>query len=151
MLLTSHHCSLLMLIWPFQSAELTCEKTFLLLNWVNHLTRNYSSLPSRFTSSVRCGRWLKTISGFDKPENCFLTNRRKHPLVFEMKQSLLGFYVIDEQYYDRKISSYGDALKQIGVTLATELCYTSIIQQFISLATTMTMSSKRIESDRCCC
>ncbi|KAJ4766061.1 ATP/DNA binding protein [Rhynchospora pubera] len=123
---------------------LTSEQAFLLLNWVKQLSLSYN-MGTRFGRSVRCGRWVKTISGFDKPENCFLANGSKSSLIFQITQSLPGFAVIDEQYYQGRIASYGDALKQIGVTLATDgVSYTAILQRFVSLAEAKKMSNGRV-------
>ncbi|KAJ1685581.1 hypothetical protein LUZ63_016971 [Rhynchospora breviuscula] len=130
---------------PILDAKLTCEQAFLLLDWVNNLTANYYyTMPKKFVSSLRCGRWVKTISGFDKPENCFLDEGRNSFMIFQITQSR-PVAVIDEQYYEGRIASYSKALRQIGVTLATDgLSHTAIMKGFVSLAASNQMSGGRV-------
>ncbi|KAJ3701504.1 hypothetical protein LUZ61_005209 [Rhynchospora tenuis] len=130
---------------PILDAELTCEQAFLLLNWVNNLMANYYyTMPQRFVSSLCCGRWVKTLSGFDKPENCFLDEGRNSFMIFQITQSR-PVAVIDERYYEGRIASYSKVLKRIGVTLATDgLSHTTIMKGFVSLAEAKQMSSGRV-------
>ncbi|XP_058092384.1 uncharacterized protein LOC131238803 [Magnolia sinica] len=126
---------------PVASSQLRVDQAFLLLEWIRTLQFNKVEMPAMFIERIRVGKWMKTCSGFNSPNHCFLFHDEGEYVFLQMGNVLWGFSVIDEQFYGTKIRLYADELKLIGVRFESMDVCRLIIDHVTSLA------SSRITSE----
>lgn len=98
---------------PGLSSPLEKEKVFLLLEWIQHLTVNYQTLPEVFKRSIAEGRWLRTHKGCQSPRVSFLFNSEWQSAGFQLKD--LPF--INNSFYGKTMDDFKRALQQMGVVV----------------------------------
>ncbi|KAJ4849815.1 hypothetical protein Tsubulata_024017, partial [Turnera subulata] len=98
------------------SSKLTCDQAFLLLDWIRKARARDPSLPEKFVTSVRCGKWLKAYSGFTSPSQSILPDAMGK-IIFDMMRCFLeDIKMIDQEFYRNKIGLYRNELAVLGVT-----------------------------------
>ncbi|XP_024310272.1 uncharacterized protein LOC104584869 [Brachypodium distachyon] len=93
---------------------LTKENAILLLQWIRSLRSRGVQLPQNFLSSIRTGKWLKTSIGYNSPSRSFLSNTQSESLR-QIISRLADVPIIDQEFYENKLSAYKEELRAIGV------------------------------------
>ncbi|KAJ4849705.1 hypothetical protein Tsubulata_018983, partial [Turnera subulata] len=102
------------------SSKLTCDQAFLLLDWIRTARARDPCLPKKFVTSVRCGKWLKTYSGFSSPNLSILPDVVGKTIYDMMKNFMLDMKIVDQEFYLNKIGLYGEVMEFLGVTFGLE-------------------------------
>ncbi|KAH7847938.1 hypothetical protein Vadar_031865 [Vaccinium darrowii] len=114
------------------SNQLTSHQALLLLEWIQNLrAKKYSpskyEIPKRFIDSVRCGKWMKTYSGFSSPSCCYLYEGTESSTLIEIGKEFKVLSAIDEGYYNHQIKSFKEVLVFVGVQMGSENIYQLIV------------------------
>ncbi|KAJ8453361.1 hypothetical protein Cgig2_008245 [Carnegiea gigantea] len=116
------------------SSQMTSEQAFLLLDWVRfHRTRG-SKIPERFIESIRIGKWMKAKAGVDCPSCCTIPDEIGKSILELVKDVVLSFSIVDEDFYGDLIHSYRDELKFLGVRCGINDVQDIVKDLFIRLA-----------------
>ncbi|CAH2035137.1 unnamed protein product [Thlaspi arvense] len=110
---------------PSKLNYLTADGMLLVLACMRRLS------PQKLIASLRNSQCFKTTSGYKSPADCFIPDPEWSCLltVFD------GFPLIDEGFYGRKIFSYKEELKQIGVVVQLEEAVKGFVRTFKQKAT----------------
>ncbi|XP_058103015.1 uncharacterized protein LOC131246676 isoform X3 [Magnolia sinica] len=100
--------------FPTVSSPLTKENTFLLLGWIQNLKYKGVQMPESFLQCIKEGSWLKTSIGYKPPSETFLSSSDWGNLL-QMGSVLVDIPLIDQGFYDNRISVYKEELRTIGV------------------------------------
>lgn len=93
---------------------LSMENVILLLQWIKDLRSIGVQLPHNIRSYIRNGSWLKTSIGYSSPSRSFLLPAHSGNLG-QIISVFSDVAIIDQEFYENKISAYKDELHGIGV------------------------------------
>ena len=116
------------------SSKLTSEQGFLLLDWIRFLRTKGSDIPAKFIESIRDGRWMKTYSGFNSPNQCILPDEAGKTIFGMMRTVVESFSILDQDFYMNRITLYADELKFLGVRFGSDGVQKLLVDRFESLA-----------------
>ncbi|KAJ4963570.1 hypothetical protein NE237_023509 [Protea cynaroides] len=105
-------------VFPTVSAPLTKDNTFLLLDWIRTMKRRGIKMEGNFLRCIKEGSWLRISmgcsSGYRPPSQSFLLTSEWGNLL-QNGSVLVDIPLIDQRFYDNKISAYMEELKTLGV------------------------------------
>ncbi|ERN06243.1 uncharacterized protein LOC18434435 [Amborella trichopoda] len=130
---------------PTSSSPLMKENALLLLEWIRNLQRKGISIPERFLTGIREGSWLKTSLSFKAPKESFLSSSEWGNLL-QMGNVLVDIPLIDENFYDYRISSYKGELSAIGVMVEYGEACRFIANRLMSLSDSSTLTRSHVFS-----
>uniref|UniRef100_A0A0E0MMB3 Uncharacterized protein n=1 Tax=Oryza punctata TaxID=4537 RepID=A0A0E0MMB3_ORYPU len=93
---------------------LIMENVILLLQWIRDLRSIGVQLPHNIRNYIRNGSWLKTSIGYSPPSRSFLLPAHSGNLG-QIISVFSDVAIIDQEFYENKISAYKDELRGIGV------------------------------------
>ncbi|XP_058103014.1 uncharacterized protein LOC131246676 isoform X2 [Magnolia sinica] len=131
--------------FPTVSSSLTKEKMFLLLEWIQNLRSKGVQIPGRFLRCIKKGSWLKTSVGYKPPSETFLSSSDWGSLL-QMGSMMVDIPLIDQEFYDYRISYYKEELKTIGVMFEYGEACQFIVDQLMKLANSMRLTSANVLS-----
>ncbi|KAE9449555.1 hypothetical protein C3L33_18541, partial [Rhododendron williamsianum] len=123
------------------SFRLASDQALLLLEWIQNLrAKKYSpnkyEIPKRFIDSVRCGKWMKSYSGFRSPNCCYLYDGTESSTLIEIGKEFKVLSAIDGEYYNDRIKSFREELMFVGVQIGSENIYQLIVNHLKPLLST---------------
>ncbi|XP_059304280.1 uncharacterized protein LOC132056206 [Lycium ferocissimum] len=131
------------------SSPLTKENALLLLEWIRNMKRNKVSLPTRFSSCIREGSWLKiSLSGspgYRPPSKSFFHNS-SWGHVLQNGSVLVDIPLVDQEYYGSELKQYKKELSTAGVMFKFKKACKYIGEHFMSLATNSTLTKGHVVS-----
>ncbi|XP_042520174.1 uncharacterized protein LOC122093769 [Macadamia integrifolia] len=105
-------------VFPTVSAPLTKENTFLLLDWIRTMKRKGMKMEGKFLRCIKEGSWLRIFlgcsPGYRPPSQSFLLTPEWGNLL-QNGYVLVDIPLIDQRFYDDRISAYMEELKTLGV------------------------------------
>ncbi|XP_077227223.1 uncharacterized protein LOC143860448 isoform X2 [Tasmannia lanceolata] len=125
------------------SSPLTKENTFLLLEWIRNLRHLGIPMHESFLQCIRNGSWLKTCVGYKSPSESFLSSSDWGSLL-QMGSVLVDIPLIDQGFYDNRMSSYKEELKEIGVMFEFGEACKFIGNHLMSLAASHSLSRANV-------
>ncbi|KAL8143907.1 hypothetical protein V2J09_016939 [Rumex salicifolius] len=132
---------------PCVSAPLTKENVFLLLEWIRKLRFRGIALPANFLRSITEGNWLKVsmsgCPGYRSPCQSFLHSSSWGSLL-QNASVMIDIPIIDQSFYDHKLSSYADELKAIGVMSTYDEASKFIGDRLMRLAETSCLTKNHV-------
>ncbi|XP_058103017.1 uncharacterized protein LOC131246682 [Magnolia sinica] len=131
--------------FPTVSSPLTKENTFLLLEWIQKLKHRGVQLPGRFLRCIKEGSWLKTSIGYKPPSETFLSSSDWGSLL-QMGSVMVDIPLIDQEFYDYRISYYKEELKTVGVLFEYGEACQFIGDRLMKLANSMRLTRANVLS-----
>ncbi|CAA7033230.1 unnamed protein product [Microthlaspi erraticum] len=121
-----NHSLIVAYLNPSKLNYLTSEAMLLVLHCVRHRS------PPKLINALRNSQCLLTKSSFKSPAECFISEPEWSCFmtVFDV------FPLIDEEFYGRRILSYKEELKQIGVVVQVEEAVKGFVRTFKHKAST---------------
>ncbi|KAL8170631.1 hypothetical protein V2J09_022435 [Rumex salicifolius] len=119
------------------SAPRTKENAFLLLHWIQKLRSKGIEMPSNFLKSIKEGSWLRVSmsggTGYRPPCQSFLHSSSWGSFL-QNASVVIDIPIIDQVFYDNKLTDYQEELKAIGVMSTYGEACTFIADRLMSLA-----------------
>ncbi|XP_042504941.1 uncharacterized protein LOC122081759 [Macadamia integrifolia] len=105
-------------VFPTVSSPLSKENTFLLLDWIRTMKRKGIKMEGKFLRCIKEGSWLRISlgcsPGYRPPSQSFLLTAEWGNLL-QNGSVLVDIPLIDQRFYDCRISAYMEELKSVGV------------------------------------
>ncbi|XP_074278430.1 uncharacterized protein LOC141602018 [Silene latifolia] len=132
---------------PAVSGPLKKENVFLLLDWIKSLRSRGIGLPRQFLRCVKDGNWLRVrISGstiYKPPSQSFLPSSSWGSLL-QNGSDMVDIPLVDQQFYDNKLTCYGEELKAIGVIFECGQACEFIGKRLMSMAESYNLTSTKV-------
>ncbi|XP_074278416.1 uncharacterized protein LOC141602005 [Silene latifolia] len=132
---------------PAVSGPLKKDNVFLLLDWIKNLRSRGIGLPRQFLRCVKDGNWLRVkISGstvYKPPSQSFLPSSSWGSLL-QNGSDMVDIPLVDQQFYDNKLTRYEDELKAIGVMFECGQACEFIGEHLMSMAKFYNLSSTKV-------